>query len=91
MNQNRSNSVTDINRLLASLRSNIEGEFTDLRRRHPRDVRLALNEAEAIAWQSGLAHLVFPALAVEKLDAVSAWHERQREIQRREPSLAFAE
>jgi hypothetical protein len=38
-----------------------------------------------------LPQLVFPALAEEKLQAVSAWHERQDKIRQRGWNLAFAE
>jgi hypothetical protein len=41
-------------------------------------VRLALNEAEAAAWQTQYPHLVFPALATEKVQAVAAWGAHQR-------------
>jgi len=33
----------------------------------------ALNEAEAAAWQTMFPHLVFPALATEKVQAAIAW------------------
>ena len=36
-------------------------------------LRLALNEAEAAARQTMYPHLVFPALAMEKVQAVIAW------------------
>ncbi len=49
----------------------------------------AVNEAEALAWQTDYPHLLFPALAMEKVQAVSAWQARQRFVQRRE--LVFAE
>jgi hypothetical protein len=42
-------------------------------RTHERLLRLALNEAEALAWQTMYPHLVFPALATEKVQAVIAW------------------
>jgi|SRR5690348_14745753 len=40
-------------------------------------LRLALNEAEAVAWQTMYPHLVFPALAAEKVQAVIAWDKLQ--------------
>jgi hypothetical protein len=43
-------------------------------------LRLALNEAEALASQTLCPHLVFPALAVEKVQAVAAWERRQRQL-----------
>jgi hypothetical protein len=51
-------------------------------------LRLALNEAEALAWQSGVPQLVFPTLAQEKAQAVAAWHRRQRSLH--QPGVALA-
>jgi hypothetical protein len=48
---------------------------------------LALNEAEALAWQTLYPQLVFPALAAEKIHGVAAWSNRQRLLQAR--SLPF--
>jgi len=45
--------------------------------------RLALGEAEALAWQTDYPHLVFPDLAMEKVRAVVAWHTRQQSLTRR--------
>ena len=45
---------------------------------HQNLVRLALNEAEAVAWQTAYPHLVFPELASEKVQAVAAWNRRQQ-------------
>lgn len=53
-----------------------------------RMVELALNEAEALAHESGFPHLVFPTLAREKVEAVAAWNRRQRLVRRRVLSFA---
>ena len=45
-------------------------------------LRLALNEAEALAWQTPFPHLFFPDLAAEKVRAVAEWSRRQRTVQR---------
>jgi len=45
-------------------------------------LRLALNEAEALAWETEFPHLVFPVLATEKAEAVAVWEARQRSIRR---------
>lgn len=47
-------------------------------------LRLAINEAEALAWQTGFPHLVFPVLAAEKARSVANWHSHQQAI--RQPS-----
>ena|ERR1017187_6190493 len=53
-------------------------------------VRLALNEAEAVAWQTKYPHLVFPALATEKIQAVAAWSARQQSVRQNSPVIALA-
>lgn len=53
-------------------------------------VRLALNEAEAAAWQTGYPHLLFPTLAAEKVQAVAAWNNRQRAVRHGDAGIAFA-
>jgi hypothetical protein len=37
--------------------------------------QVALNEAEALAWETEYPQLVFPALAEEKIEAMSAWYD----------------
>ena len=61
-------------------RRGIENDWLKLREQEPRISRLVLNEAEAIAWQTGWPDLVFPALAEEKLQALSAWHRAQKAL-----------
>jgi len=45
-------------------------------------LRLAMNEAEAIAWQTLYPGLVFPTLAMEKVRGVAAWNKHQRLLTR---------
>jgi hypothetical protein len=45
-------------------------------------VRLALNEAEAVAWQTTYPDLVFPVLATEKVQAVIAWDAKLQTVRR---------
>ena len=71
--------------LLAGLeqaRSRIAGEFQETLESSGHLVQLALNEAEAQAWQTPYPHLFFPTLAVEKLQAVAVWQARQQSVQR---------
>jgi hypothetical protein len=53
-------------------------------------VRLALNEAEAAAWQTKYPHLFFPTLAVEKVRAVAAWNARQQSVRQSSPVVTLA-
>jgi hypothetical protein len=75
---------------VAMIRTSIQHEFSKIQENHPRLFQLALNEAEALAWDTGFPHLVFPALAMEKVQAVCAWYKRQTRIRRMDPTLAFA-
>jgi hypothetical protein len=54
-------------------------------------LRSALNEAEAIAWQTPYPHLLFPVLAEEKASAVSLWAARQRSVHRASRVMSLAE
>jgi len=53
-------------------------------------LRLALNEAEALAWQTAYPDLVFPDLATEKVRAVIAWQSRQQARWRNAPIATLA-
>ena len=53
-------------------------------------VHLALNEAEAAAWQTEYPHLFFPALAAEKVQAVAAWNAHQRLLTGQTRSLTLS-
>lgn len=55
----------------------IASEFRQALGVHENVLRLALNEAEALAWETDYPGLVFPTLAREKAQAVAAWHRRQ--------------
>jgi hypothetical protein len=57
-------------------------EFHDTLEAHNQMLRLAVNEAEALAWETDYPDLVFPALAHEKAQQVTSWEARQREIRR---------
>lgn len=48
-------------------------------------LRLALNEAEALAWETGYPHLVFPTLAIEKAQALARWNLRQQTLRGYQP------
>jgi hypothetical protein len=52
--------------------------------------RLALGEAEALAWQTGYPHLLFPTLAAEKVQAVAEWNARQQIIRQKESAHALS-
>jgi len=53
-------------------------------------VQVALNEAEDLAWETEYPQLVFPALAEEKIAALSEWYDEGhgRKLHDREYALA---
>jgi hypothetical protein len=63
---------------LSSIKAGILREFRTKVEEHDHLLELAVNEAEALAWESGFPQLLFPALAVEKAQKVAAWHARQK-------------
>lgn len=65
---------------IARTKAAIFSEWREVSGAHEHLLRLALNEAEATAWQTKVPHLVFPTLAVEKVQAVAAWTERQQAV-----------
>ena len=52
-------------------------EFKGTFQAHEHLLRLALNEAEALAWQTGYPQLVFADLAIEKAQALADWQQKQ--------------
>ena len=68
----------------------IISEFRDGLEEHANLLRLAVNEAEALAWQTDFPHLFFPGLAAEKARAVTNWHVRQRALKPGIVELALA-
>lgn len=53
-------------------------------------LRLALNEAEAAAWETRFPHLVFPSLAMEKVETLVAWDRHQQTVRRLSAVTALA-
>jgi hypothetical protein len=72
------------------VRNRIADEFHETLEANGQLVQLALNEAEALAWQTDFPHLMFPSLALEKIQGVAAWHARQRSLQRHHSVFAEA-
>jgi cation diffusion facilitator CzcD-associated flavoprotein CzcO len=76
---------------IENVKAQVVAEFRDRLDDHQRVLDLAMNEAEALAWQTGFPQLLFPTLALEKAHAVSGWHLRQQFLrQRTAPLLAAA-
>jgi hypothetical protein len=78
-------------KLLAGIeqtKGRIAAEFREIVESNQKSFQLALNEAEALAWQTDFPQLFFATLAVEKIQAVAAWQTRQQFVS--QPQLAFA-
>lgn len=67
---------------IQSIKAAILAEFRQGASDNGRMLQLALNEAEALAHETGYPHLFFPTLAREKVEAVAAWNLHQRGIRR---------
>jgi len=65
---------------VARVRESLLAEWREVLATQERVLHLALNEAEAIAWQTEVPHLVFPALAEEKVLALARWNLRQQSL-----------
>jgi hypothetical protein len=75
---------------IQQMKTRILGEFRKSFGSNERLLQLALNEAEALAWQTGYPQLVFPELAHEKAQAVTSWKARQAAFIEHEPHLVLA-
>jgi len=68
--------------LLAELRGTLEAP--------EKLFQLAVGEAEALAWQTGYPHLLFPALAMEKVRAAAGWNAQQQFIRQKNSARAMS-
>lgn len=71
-------------------REAIVGEFRSALPTSEHWLRLAVNEAEALAWQTDYPHLLFPTLAVEKLETIATWHAQQQAFWQQQSPLRLA-
>lgn len=65
---------------IAKVKEAVLNEFHDTVDAHNKMLRLAMNEAEALAWETDYPELLFPTLAEEKAQEVTSWEARQREL-----------
>ncbi|MDB6055960.1 MAG: hypothetical protein JWN25_3483 [Verrucomicrobiales bacterium] len=73
---------------LATLKQKVHSTYQNRFPEHSHLFRLALNEAEAAAQESGYPGLFFPGLAEEKTSRIAAWIHHQKTIkQNSETSL----
>ena len=72
--------VAACKKLLARIeqaKANVLAEFSGALKGREHMLELAVNEAEAIAWQTEFPYLVFPTLAHEKAASVANWAQHQ--------------
>jgi hypothetical protein len=74
---------------IARVKENLVTEFRENFEVQDKLLRLAVNEAEALAWETDYPHLVFPTLAREKVKVAANWNERQDVIRRNNPVYAL--
>jgi hypothetical protein len=74
------NSSRKLWRQFAEIKKSMVREFGMALGGQRRLLESALNEAEAVAWQTPYPHLIFPVLAQEKARAVSRWAAHQRSV-----------
>ena len=75
---------------IENVKEQIVDEFRDQVQEHQYLLRLAVNEAEALAWQTEYPQLLFADLATEKAHAVADWHVRQQLLRRTAPARIAA-
>ncbi len=68
---------------LTAVKARIESEFGQEMAGYEPLLKAAINEAEAMAWQTPYPHLFFPVLAEEKAAEARQWIGHQRAIQER--------
>jgi len=73
---------------LAAAKTQVSAEFSERLAGHESVLRLALNEAEALAWETNYPHLVFTTLAMEKAQAAATWENRQQLLTSQLPPYA---
>ncbi len=77
-------------RRLSLVKADVEREFSRGLAGYEKLLKSAMNEAEALAWQTPYPHLFFPVLAEEKAAAVQRWAAHQREVREREHAAVAA-
>ena len=88
--EQRRKSSSTANLAIATARQALLQAYANQLPRRGQLLHLALNEAEALAWQTDFPHLFFPELAEEKVRRVAAWARKQRAVQGAAGEVAFA-
>ena len=67
---------------VGQVKNDILAEFQGAFQTHEQLLRLAVVEADALAWQTDYPHLLFPVLATEKIQSAANWRTRQQRLLR---------
>ena len=73
--------------LIENAKAAIASEFQDGLEETEHLLRLAMNEAEALSWETDYPHLLFPTLATEKAVAVANWRTHQQAVKETQRAL----
>jgi hypothetical protein len=65
---------------IQGIKRSLLAEFRQKLNAHDKMLPLALNEAEALAYETDFPLLVFPTLAQEKAEAIAAWRSHQQAL-----------
>ncbi len=90
LSSEKSDACVTATNALAQTRNSLFEEYRAEFQADGRLLNLALNEAEALAWQTDFPYLVFPLLAAEKAKAILAWDKRQSAIYPIDHGVALA-
>ena len=75
---------------LQNIKASLLNEFLQHTFVQEHQLELALNEAEALAYETGFPLLTFPVLAREKVQALAAWRRQQNKVRRQSYELLAA-
>lgn len=75
---------------LTQTKENIVAEFKGAFATRQPLLQHAINQADALAWESGYPHLLFPVLATEKIESAARWQARQQLLLQGHPAYALA-
>jgi len=75
---------------IGQAKNNLVAEFQEAFATQQQLLQLAIVEADALAWQTDYPHLLFPALAAEKIERAAHWRTRQGFLLRNTSPYALA-
>ena len=75
---------------IGQAKNNLVAEFQDAFATQEQLLHLAIVEADALAWETDYPHLLFPALATEKIERAAHWQTRQQFLLQNHSPYALA-